>query len=55
MLLVLHQKPRRLTITLPYQAYQDLIERSAREGRSLSNLAAFLLQQSLDPDGQQDH
>jgi hypothetical protein len=31
---------------VPYQIYQNLTERSDREGRSLSNLAAFLLEQS---------
>jgi hypothetical protein len=36
--------PRRITITVPYQLYERLVERSKREGRSLSNLAAFLLE-----------
>ena len=40
------RSPKRITITVPYQIYQDLSERSDREGRSLSNLAAFLLEQS---------
>lgn len=39
--------PRRLSITLPHGAYQLLLERSDREGRSLSNLAAFLLETAL--------
>lgn len=38
------RKPRRITITLPYGAYQRLLARSEREGRSLSNIAAFLLE-----------
>jgi len=38
--------PRRITITVPYQLYQRLVEQSDREGRSLSNLAAFLLERS---------
>jgi len=40
------RSPKRITITVPYQIYQNLTERSDREGRSLSNLAAFLLEQS---------
>jgi hypothetical protein len=38
------RSPRRITISVPYQLYQRLGERSDREGRSLSNLAAFLLE-----------
>ena len=38
------RSPRRITITVPYQLYQRLVERSNREGRSLSNLAAFMLE-----------
>lgn len=38
------RKPKRITITVPDAAYQRLLERSDREGRSLSNLAAFLLE-----------
>jgi hypothetical protein len=41
------RSPRRVTITLPYATYQDLQERADDEGRSLSNLAAFLLESSL--------
>ena len=39
--------PKRITITIPHGAYQRLAERSDREGRSLSNLAAFLLETAL--------
>lgn len=45
----LFKKPRRITITLPEKAYQALISRSLEEGRSISNLAAFLLERSLLP------
>jgi hypothetical protein len=38
------RSPRRITITVPYQLYQKLVERSDCEGRSLSNLAAFMLE-----------
>lgn len=41
--------PRRITITVPYEAYTRLMQRSDHEGRSLSNLAAFLLEQSIKP------
>ncbi|MCT0208035.1 ribbon-helix-helix domain-containing protein [Synechococcus sp. CS-1332] len=40
-------RPVRVTITIPYNAYQSLIERSNHQGRSLSNLAAYLLETSL--------
>ena len=35
-------------MTLPYSAFRALEERSIREGRSLSNLAAFLIEQALN-------
>ncbi|MEB3199706.1 MAG: hypothetical protein VKK62_04145 [Synechococcaceae cyanobacterium] len=40
-------RPVRVTITIPYNAYQALVERSNTQGRSLSNLAAYLLESSL--------
>ena len=39
--------PRRLTITIPHGTYEQLLERSDAQGRSLSNLAAYLLESSL--------
>jgi hypothetical protein len=39
--------PRRISITLPLHPYEQLLKRSDWEGRSLSNLAAFLLEQAL--------
>ncbi|MFM9088240.1 MAG: ribbon-helix-helix domain-containing protein [Cyanobium sp.] len=42
------RKPVRVTITLPHNIYMHLKNRSDDEGRSLSNLAAFLLEKSLD-------
>ena len=42
-----YRKPQRVTITIPYGTHAELIRRSDSEGRSLSNLAAFLLEQSL--------
>lgn len=41
------RKPRRISVTLPEAPYRHLIERSLHEGRSLSNLAAFLLEEAL--------
>ena len=43
--------PRRITITIPNGVYEALICRSNDEGRSLSNLAAFLIEKTLD-DGE---
>jgi len=43
------RSPRRVTITLPYATFQDLQDRADGEGRSLSNLAAYLLESSLHP------
>lgn len=42
---------QRITVTLPYAIAHDLMQRSIHEGRSLSNLAAFLLEASLQPTG----
>ena len=40
--------PQRITITVPAMTLKKLLKRSLVEGRSLSNLAAFLLEQKLD-------
>ena len=42
---------QRLTITVAQALLEALVERSNREGRSLSNLAAYLLESSLDQRG----
>jgi hypothetical protein len=41
------RKPRRISITIPDHIYQLLLERSKQQGRSISNLAAFLLERSI--------
>ena len=41
------RSPKRITITIPYETYQRLVLRSEQEGRSLSNLSAFLLESCL--------
>lgn len=40
-------RPRRLTITVPGSLFERLEALSTAEGRSLSNLAAFLLECAL--------
>jgi hypothetical protein len=39
---------KRLTITLPQAVLEALVARSDLEGRSLSNLAAYLLESELE-------
>lgn len=39
--------PQRISITLPQHVFEALVERSLLEGRSLSNLSAYLLEWSL--------
>ena len=39
--------PRRISVTLPYSLHQTLVDRSDYEGRSLSNLASYLLEAVL--------
>jgi hypothetical protein len=40
--------PQRITVTISWQTHQRLISRSDDEGRSLSNLAAHLLERSIN-------
>ena len=44
---MLQRQPRRITITLSYHVHEELLTRSEEEGRSVSNLCAFLLEDSL--------
>lgn len=37
----------RITITVPYATFQAIVQRSAEEGRSMSNLAAYILEKEL--------
>jgi hypothetical protein len=39
--------PQRISLTLPQHVVEALLDRSAQEGRSLSNLSAYLLECSL--------
>ena len=42
------KRPKRITITVNHALYTQLVERSSREGRSISNLASYLLQRDLE-------
>jgi hypothetical protein len=42
------KRPKRITITVSHSLYTKLRERSSREGRSISNLASYLLQDDLE-------
>lgn len=42
------RSPRRISITVSHATYERLVKRSDSEGRSLSNLAAYLLEASTD-------
>jgi hypothetical protein len=44
--------PQRITITIPAMTLKKLLKRSLVEGRSLSNLAAYILEQALASDSQ---
>ena len=44
---IAQRSPRRLSVTIPYALHQRLSERSDQEGRSISNLAAYLLEFGL--------
>jgi hypothetical protein len=41
------KKPQRISITVSAHLYQQLVEMSDHQGRSLSNYASFLLESSL--------
>jgi len=38
--------PQRITITIPLHVYEQIAKRSTQEGRSMSNLAAYLLERA---------
>jgi hypothetical protein len=39
------RRPRRISITVPHHIYESLCALSQRQGRSIFNLAAFLLEE----------
>ena len=51
---LLFRKPKRITITVSDQIYRTLEERSTREGRSISNLAAYLLERAVASEKQSE-
>jgi macrodomain Ter protein organizer (MatP/YcbG family) len=44
---ILQRQPRRISITLSYHVHEALLTRSEEEGRSVSNLCAYLLEDAL--------
>jgi hypothetical protein len=42
------KRPKRITITVNRSLYEKLVERSSSEGRSISNLASYLLERELE-------
>lgn len=49
----LTRRPKRLSVTISDATYRELVERSDDQGRSASNLAAFLLERGLQEFTQQ--
>lgn len=48
---LLTRRPQRLTITISHHVAHTLIRQSNDQGRSMSNLAAYLLERALtEPD-----
>jgi hypothetical protein len=45
---LIQRSPQRLSVTVSHHLFQILQDRSDYEGRSMSNLAAFLLEQGLN-------
>jgi hypothetical protein len=48
---LLRRRPQRVTITVHWRLRQQLQKRADEEGRSLSNLLAYLLEQSCSQEG----
>jgi hypothetical protein len=42
------KRPKRITITVNHSLYTKLVDRSSSEGRSISNLASYLLERELE-------
>jgi len=45
---MLQRHTHRITVTVPDRVHRALTERADSEGRSVSNLTAFLIERSLD-------
>ena len=39
---------KRVTITIPFHVFSSIVNRSQEEGRSISNLMAYLLERSIE-------
>ena len=48
--LPMFRKPRRVSVTIPESVYDYLVKRSGDEGRSLSNLAAYILEMAAEQE-----
>lgn len=44
---IIGRKPQRISITLPYHVWKELQDLADEEGRSLSNLSVFIVEQGL--------
>jgi macrodomain Ter protein organizer (MatP/YcbG family) len=49
-----HPHPRRISITLSFHVSEALLTRSLEEGRSLSNLCAYLIEEALIEQAQNE-
>ena len=47
---VLQRHPRRISISLSHAVHEALLRRSDNEGRSVSNLCAYLLEHALEAE-----
>ena len=47
---VLQRHPRRISISLSHAVHEALLSRSDNEGRSVSNLCAYLLEHALEAE-----
>jgi predicted DNA binding CopG/RHH family protein len=44
----LSRSPKRITITIPHSTFEAIAQRSNIEGRSMSNLIAFILECNIN-------
>ena len=44
---IISRAPKRITITIPHATFEAIVQRSDDEGRSMSNLAAYILEKGL--------
>jgi hypothetical protein len=48
------RKPQRISVTISYAVFEKLVSQSIAEGRSLSNLASYILERSINETMVQD-